>query len=106
MVEHRIRVMPSGHEFHAVEQETLLDAALRSGLNIDFSCASGSCGDCHARLLRGQLGEEDFHDHRFSAVEKAQGMFLLCTAHAAGDLVIEAGEAKSSRDIPRRYVRL
>ncbi len=104
MMEHRITVMPSGHEFYAVEQETLLDAALRSGLNIDFSCASGSCGDCHAKLLKGQLGEHDFHDHRFSDVEKAQGLFLLCTAHAAGDLVIEAGEAKSPRDIPHQQI--
>ena len=105
MMEHHIKVMPSGHEFHAVEEETLLDAALRSGLNIDFSCASGSRGDCHARLLQGELGRHDFHDHRFTAVEKAQGMFLLCTAHAAGDLVIEAGEARSTRDIPRQQIK-
>ncbi len=105
MTEHHITVMPSGHEFHAVEQETLLDAALRSGLNIDFRCASGSCGDCHARLLQGQLGARDFHDYRFSAAEKAQGVFLLCTAHAASDLVIEAGEAKSTHDIPRQQIK-
>lgn len=105
MMEHRIKVMPSGHEFQALEQETLLDAALRSGLNVDFSCSSGSCGDCRARLLEGQLGEHDFHDHRFSEVEKAQGRFLLCTAHAAGDLVIEAGEASSPSDIPRQKIK-
>ncbi len=105
MTEHLITVMPSGHEFHAVEQETLLDAALRSGLNINFSCASGSCGDCHARLLRGELGVHDFHDHRFTDAEKAQGLFLLCTAHAAGDLVIEAGEAQSPHDIPHQQIK-
>lgn len=104
MMEHRITVMPSGHEFRAVEQETLLEAALRSGLNINFSCSSGSCGDCRARLLEGELGEEDFHDHRFSATDKAQGAFLLCTAHAGSDLIIEAGEAKSTRDIPRQHI--
>lgn len=104
MMEHHIRVMPSGHEFHAVEEETLLEAALRSGLNIDFSCSSGSCGECRARLIEGRLGEHDFHDHRFSERDKAKGMFLLCTAHAAGDLVIEAGEAKSTRDIPRQQI--
>jgi CDP-4-dehydro-6-deoxyglucose reductase len=105
MMEHHIKLMPSGHEFHAVEEETLLEAALRSGLNVDFSCSSGSCVDCRARLLRGELGQEDFHDHNFSVVEKAQGLFLLCTAHAAGDLVIEAGEAKSAKDIPRQKIK-
>jgi len=102
--EYRITVLPSGHQFHAVEEETLLEAALRSGLNIDFSCASGNCGECHARLLEGQLGHEEHHDFSFTVSEKAQGMFLLCSAHAAGDLVIEAGEAKSPRDIPRQRV--
>ncbi len=104
MTEHRITVMPSGHEFHAVEQETLLEAALRSGLNIDFNCASGTCGDCRARLIEGQLGEPDYQEHRFSVLEQAQGMFLLCTAHAASDLVIEAGEAKSAHDIPHQQI--
>jgi CDP-4-dehydro-6-deoxyglucose reductase len=32
-------------------------------------------------------------------------MFLLCTAHAATDLVIEAGEAKSSRDIAHQQIK-
>lgn len=105
MREHHIRVMPSGHEFYALEEESLLEAALRSGLNVDFSCSSGSCGECQARLLQGELGEHDFHDHRFSAADKAQGKFLLCTAHAAGDLVIEAGEARSPNDIPRQQIK-
>lgn len=105
MQEHLIKVLPSGHEFRALEEETLLDAALRSGLNIDYSCSSGSCGDCHARLVEGQLGREENHDYNFSARQKAQGMFLLCTAHAAGDLVIEAGEAKSAADIPHQRIR-
>lgn len=103
MSEYRVKVLPSGHEFQAVEQESLLEAALRSGLNVNFHCASGSCGDCRARLLEGTL-EHDFGDYRFSEVEKAQKMFMLCTAHAASDLVIEAGEAKSSRDILRQQI--
>jgi CDP-4-dehydro-6-deoxyglucose reductase len=105
MREYRVKVLPSGHEFYAVDQDTLLEAALRSGLNVNFHCSSGSCGDCQARLIEGTLGEHEFNDYRFSEVEKARGMFLLCTAHAAGDLVIEAGEAKSSRDIPRQQIK-
>jgi CDP-4-dehydro-6-deoxyglucose reductase len=97
--------LPSGHEFQAVTQENLLDAALRSGLNVDFHCSSGSCGECRARLIEGELGPHDFHDYRFSEAEKMQGLFLLCTAHAATDLVIEAGEAHSPRDIPHQLIK-
>jgi CDP-4-dehydro-6-deoxyglucose reductase len=104
MEEHRIQLLPTGHSFSAVEQETLLEAALRSGININYHCASGSCGDCQARLISGELRPADFHDYRFTAAQKAQGHFLLCTAHAASDLVIEAGEANSARDIPLQEI--
>lgn len=104
MEEYRIQLMPSGHSFTAVAQETLLEAALRSGININYHCSSGSCGGCHARLISGELGPADFHDYRFTAAEKAQDKFLLCTAHAASDLVIEVGEARSPRDIPRQQI--
>jgi CDP-4-dehydro-6-deoxyglucose reductase len=105
MREYRVRVLPSGHEFSAVEQETLLEAALRAGLNINFHCSSGGCGECRARVIEGALGEHDFSDYRFSEAEKARGLFLLCTAHAATDLVIEAGEAKSPHDIARQQIK-
>jgi CDP-4-dehydro-6-deoxyglucose reductase len=104
MREYRVRVLPSGHEFQAVAQESLLEAALRSGLNVNFHCSSGSCGECRARLIEGELGTLDRGDYRFSRVERARGMFLLCTAHAASDLVIEAGEAHSYRDIPHQQI--
>lgn len=104
MEEYRIQLMPSGHSFTAVAQETLLEAALRSGININYHCSSGSCGGCHASLISGELGQADFHDYRFTAAEKAQNKFLLCTAHAASDLVIEVGEASSPGDIPRQRI--
>lgn len=104
MEEYRIQVLPSGHEFDAVEQETLLEAALRSGLNVNFNCYSGSCGGCKARLVKGVLGKHDRQDFRLSPLEKSLGTFLLCTAHAEGDLVIETGEARSPSDIPRQQL--
>ncbi|MCW8918388.1 MAG: 2Fe-2S iron-sulfur cluster-binding protein [Gammaproteobacteria bacterium] len=102
---YRIRLLPSGHEFQAAAQENLLDAALRSGLNVNFYCSSGSCGECRARLIEGELGPHDFHDYHFSEAQKRQGLFLLCTAHAASDLVVEAGEARSPRDIPHQFIK-
>ncbi len=104
MKEHRIQLQPSGHTFHAVEQENLLDAALRSGLNVSYGCSRGSCGDCRARLIEGELGPHDFHDFHFSDAEKVEGQFLLCTAHAASDLVIETDEASSAHDIPHQQL--
>ncbi len=96
----KVRVLPSGHEFFAGPHETLLEAGLRAGLALDYHCTNGSCGECKARIVSGELGDVAFHDYRFSEAEKRQGYTLMCRATAASDLVIEAGEAKSATDIP------
>ena len=47
---HQIKLVPSNHTFEADENESLLDAALRSGLNISYSCTTGGCGECKAQV--------------------------------------------------------
>lgn len=98
-----IRIEPTGHTFTALPEETLLEAALRSGININYNCSNGSCGDCKARLLAGEV-EASPADYRFSAREKSEGYLLLCTARAASDLVIAAQEARSSKDVPLQRI--
>lgn len=100
----RITVQPSGHEFVVEEGETLLEGALRSGLNMNYHCNSGSCGECRARVVSGQLGQRLHHDYVLSAVDKQNGVVLMCRTHAATDLVIEAGEAHGVEDIPEQSV--
>jgi CDP-4-dehydro-6-deoxyglucose reductase len=100
-----IELLPSGHHFTAESQETILEAALRAGLSPSYSCGSGSCGECRARLIEGRLGETQHCEYRFSEAERAQGYFLMCGACAdGGDLVIEADEAGSADDIPHQKV--
>lgn len=98
-----IRIEPSGHSFNALPQETLLEAALRSGININYNCSNGSCGDCKAQLLSGEI-EALPADYRFSLQEKNDGFILLCSARASSDLVIAALEAHSSKDIPLQQI--
>ncbi len=68
----KVVVKPSGNEFFAGPHDTLLEAGLRSGLNLDYACPSGSCGDCRARVVSGEVGEVGFHDFRFSSREKTR----------------------------------
>lgn len=95
-----IRLLPSGHAFDAEAGESLLDAALRAGLSLRYSCNSGSCGECRARLVSGRLGPVQHHDYVFSERDRAAGQFLLCRATAAADLVLEAVEARGATDVP------
>jgi len=96
----KVHLLPSDHEFTAEPGESLLEAALRSGLSIRYSCNSGSCGECRARLVSGQLGDISHHDYVFSQRDRDAGQFLLCRATAASDLVLEAVEARGAADVP------
>lgn len=102
---YKITVSPSGHTFAAEPSETLLQAGLRAGLNLDHSCANGSCGDCRARLLSGRIAALRHFDYPFSEHQKQQGWFLMCSCQAAGDLVIEAHEFGSAAEIAEQQVR-
>lgn len=100
----KIKVQPSGKQFEAQLHETLLESALRSGLAPAYSCNNGTCGECRARLISGELGEAQFHDYVFSNTDKQAGYFLLCRNSAATDLEIEVVEAGSVTDIPQQEV--
>lgn len=96
----RVHLQPSGREFLIEPHETVLDAGLRSGVNLKYSCASGTCGECKARIVAGRLGESRFSDYVVGEAEKLRGYALLCCTTAASDLVIEASEAIDTGDIP------
>lgn len=101
---HRIRLLPSSREFEAEAQETLLDAALRHGVNIAYNCSGGSCGVCKARLISGRVEPARFHDYVFDAAEKAQGKLLLCSVRAGSDLVLEVNEIDDAAQIPLQRI--
>ena len=100
----KIRFLPSGHEFIAQKTESILEAALRSGLSPRYSCDKGSCGECKARLVSGQITKHRFHDYTITEAEKAMGFVLLCSITADSDLVIETIEAGGVEDMPLQQV--
>lgn len=102
---YRITVNPSGHTFDAEPSETLLQSGLRAGLNLTHGCANGSCGECRARLVSGEIAPMRHFDFRFSEREKQQGWFLLCSCQAMGDVSFVAHETGTAAEIPEQRVR-
>ncbi|MDA8384195.1 MAG: 2Fe-2S iron-sulfur cluster-binding protein [Betaproteobacteria bacterium] len=92
--------MPSGKEFAAEETDTLLEAALRSGISLRYSCSNGACGDCRARLISGAVRETAPQDFHFSEAEKNRNPILLCSTAALSDLEIQVQEVNTPHDIP------
>ena len=100
----KITVRPSGHVFESEPSETLLQAGLRAGLNLDHGCANGSCGECRARRIRGDIEVVRHFDYRFADNQKQHGWFLMCSCRAGGDVEIEAHESGSAADIPEQRI--
>ncbi len=95
-----VQVKPSGREFLVDGNDSLLEAALRSGLSLDYGCSIGSCGKCKARILSGQAHRTRHSDYALTAAEKNAGVLLMCCHTALTDLVIEAREAHGAADMP------
>ena len=99
----QVTIQPSGHEFTLEGNDTLLEAALRVGLPLNYGCSNGNCGACRARLVSGQLRKVHAHDFNFREQEKVNGDFLLCAYTAVTDVVIEASIAGAA-DIPQQRI--
>lgn len=80
------KVAPANRTIEIGESETVLQAALRQGIDYPHSCTSGRCGACKSRLIRGSV--EHLSHLRFTLTdkEKASGLFLACRALPTADL--------------------
>ncbi|MBW8328214.1 MAG: 2Fe-2S iron-sulfur cluster binding domain-containing protein [Thiobacillus sp.] len=94
-----VTIQPSGHEFFVDGNDTLLEAALRNGVSLNYGCSNGNCGDCKARLVSGEVKKVHAHDYVLKQAEKDAGVILLCAYAPVNDVVIEANVA-GARDIP------
>jgi CDP-4-dehydro-6-deoxyglucose reductase len=97
---HQITVQPSGRQFTAEANETLLEAALRQGLTLPYGCKDGACGACKGKVLSGSVDHGQSQAHALKEEEKAAGLTLYCCASAQSDLLIECKQLGSSSDFP------
>jgi CDP-4-dehydro-6-deoxyglucose reductase len=95
---------PSNSKFYCESNESVLDAALRSGINLSYHCATGSCGECRAKVLDGEVSVHRHYDFVIPEADKIANTVLLCSVTAKSDLVIYANEAKQAKDIPFQEV--
>lgn len=101
----QVTVLPDRTVFSVEGNESILDAALRAGMSLDYGCANGNCGQCRARKLKGQVRRIRPSDYVLSETEKAQDYLLLCAHTAEADVVIEAHPAKVAADIPEQCIQ-
>jgi len=100
----QVKMIPSGHEFFVEGKDSILEAALRNGLSMNYGCDNGNCGLCKARIISGEVQQISHHDYILSEAEKQMGYKLMCCHTALTDLVIEAAEAHSVAEIPLQQI--
>ncbi|MDA8364265.1 MAG: CDP-6-deoxy-delta-3,4-glucoseen reductase [Gammaproteobacteria bacterium] len=106
-----VRIEPSGHEFAAEGSETVLEAALRHGFNLPYSCRNGACATCKGKVIAGVVDYGTYESKALSESEKRAGMALFCRARPLSDVIIEVREIGAVRGIavktlPCRVVRM
>jgi ring-1,2-phenylacetyl-CoA epoxidase subunit PaaE len=68
------------------DQPSILDSASAAGLEVPFSCTSGVCGTCRAKLIEGQVRME--RNFALDKAEVAAGFVLTCQAHPTTERVV------------------
>lgn len=85
---HSVTFIKSNKVVKTDEKTSLLQLAHASGIEIDFDCRAGSCGECMIRCLSGQVSMSQ--DCEIDEYERKQGWIFSCCAFARSDLVINA----------------
>jgi len=83
------RLEPSGEQFDAWPDRSLLQSAEEGGLNWPSSCRNGTCRTCLGVLVSGDVSYTvDWPG--LSADEKAEGCVLPCVSRPLSDVVLRS----------------
>lgn len=85
-----IAVAGTEASFTCSPDDTVLRAALRSGLGFPYECNVGSCGNCRFELLSGEIKHERESPPGLTEKDRQKGnRYLGCQAHALSECQIK-----------------
>ena len=73
-------------EVPVADEESILDAALRAGMDLPFACKGGMCSTCRAKLVEGKAQMEV--NYSLEPWELKAGFILTCQARPCSDKVV------------------
>ena len=74
---HNVRLEPVGIDFEVDEDETVLHAAFRQGLQLMHGCKEGQCSSCKSFLLDGEVDLDRYSTFALPDFEEQEGWTLL-----------------------------
>lgn len=73
------------YDFELEEDESILDGALREGIDAPYACMSGTCNSCQAKVHEGTVRMEDAE--ALTEDEIASGEVLTCCAFPTSEAI-------------------
>lgn len=80
-----------GKQFTSGSDQSLLDAAIKSNLVLEYSCKNGQCGVCKTTLLKGRVVELQ-EQLALTEQDKKEKKFLTCCCAPVTDIEIDAAD--------------
>jgi len=85
-VSHTVTIAPAQLSFTVNDGETILEAALRQGIDFPFRCRQGVCTSCVCKLKSGSVHYAD--PAPLTELDKQQQFTYCCLAYADTDVVL------------------
>jgi len=85
-------------EFGCEPGEKILHAGLRSGVELPYECATGTCGTCKARLVSGRT-QSEWPDAPGRRYLKSEAEVLTCQSVAHENCALEVGGSLKAREV-------
>jgi len=101
---YKITIEPSGIQIDCRSDESILDAALRNGINLHYGCRNAVCGVCKGVLLAGSVDYAGFDTPGLSEDDRRQSLALFCRAIPTSDIHIEAEHVDNPETIKIKNV--
>jgi CDP-4-dehydro-6-deoxyglucose reductase len=73
-----IRIPKYNLNYEIQNNKNIIDASLDKNIKLAYSCKSGICGTCKARVISGEINKNNKVNHILSNVEKENNIILLC----------------------------
>ncbi len=81
--------LKNNKSFQCAENETLVEAARKSGITLEHSCLSGKCSSCKVKVVSG-LSEAATEEFSLNDKEREDGYILSCIRTPKSDMRIQA----------------